>query len=418
MRVLVVGSGAREHALAWKLAAAAGVQSVWTAPGNAGTAEVGRNLTRVAADDGTALSAAARSKAIDLAVIGPDDALAAGVADSLRAAGLAVVGPSAAEARLESSKAFCKSFLLRHGIPTAQAAVLHDPEELQRHLRSRTGPAVLKMDGLAQGKGVLVSDDGDALLRFGRAALARGALLAEEYLSGYELSLFLLLDGTRAVALPPCSDFKRAGTGDTGPNTGGMGAICPVPWVDAALAARIDREITRPTVRGLRQDGLLYRGVLYIGLMITRDGPRVLEFNVRLGDPEAQVLLPLLATDAGELLQAVATGTLSQVEVTCSSHSAVTVVVAAQGYPERYEKGLPVASLPAADRRGVVFHATTSRDGGTLRTGGGRSFAVTGLGEDLATAQANAYQLVRQVRFPGAWWRTDIGSRFLGPAPG
>jgi phosphoribosylamine--glycine ligase len=418
MRALVVGNGAREHALAWKLAAGASVQTVWIAPGNAGTAEVGRNLPEVAATDGDALSEAARKNAIDLAVIGPDDALAAGVADCLRAAGLAVVGPSATDARLETSKAFCKSFLLRHGIPTARATELHNPTELQAYLRSRSGTVVLKMDGLAQGKGVLVSNDQDALQRFGRAALARGTLLGEEYLRGYELSLFLLLDGTRAVALPPCSDFKRAGPGDTGPNTGGMGAICPVPRVDATLAARIEREITQPTVRGLQQEGLLYRGVLYIGLMITRQGPRVLEFNVRLGDPETQVLMPLLTTDLGELMQAVATGTLSRVEATCSKRSALTVVVAAAGYPGSYRKGLPVESLPpAADPRGVLFHATTARSGGTLRTGGGRSFAVTGLGDDLATAHANAYELVRQVRFPGAWWRPDIGTRFLTATP-
>jgi phosphoribosylamine--glycine ligase len=418
MRVLVVGSGAREHALAWKLAAGGGVQSVWSAPGNAGTAEVGRNLPEVAATDAGALSDAARRNGIDLAVIGPDDALAAGVADSLRAAGLAVVGPSTAEARLEWSKAFCKAFLQRHDIPTAEATELHDQAELEAHLRSRPGPVVLKMDGLAQGKGVLVSHHHADLLRFGRAALARGTVLAEECLRGYELSLFLLLDGTSAVALPPCSDYKRAGTGDTGPNTGGMGAVCPVPWVDAELAARIDLEIIQPTVRALQQDGLLYHGVLYIGLMITSDGPRVLEFNVRLGDPETQVLMPLLTSDAGELMEALATGTLSQVEVTCSNRSALTVVVAAQGYPENYEKGLAVESLPpATDPRGIVFHATTSRDGGSLRTGGGRSFAVTGVGADLATAHANAYELVRQVRFPGAWSRTDIGTRFLTPAP-
>ena len=417
MRVLVVGSGAREHALAWKLAAAADVQSVWTAPGNAGTAEVGRNLPEVSATDGEALSAAARRYAIDLAVIGPDAALAAGVAERLRAAGLAVVGPSATEARLESSKAFCKSFLRRHGIPTARATELRDTADLVAYLRSHPGPAVLKMDGLAQGKGVLVAADRDALLRFGRTALARGPVLAEECLHGYELSLFLLLDGSHCVALPPCTDFKRAGTGDTGPNTGGMGALCPVPGVNAELAARIDREITQPIVHGLRQDGLLYRGVLYVGLMITRDGPRVLEFNVRLGDPETQVLLPLLTTDPGRLMEALATGTLSRIDVTCSDRSALTVVVAAQGYPGDYEKGLAVESLPpAGDPRGIVFHATTTRSDGSLRTGGGRSFAVTGLGDDLAAAHANAYELVRQVRFPGAWWRTDIGTRFLTAA--
>ena len=418
MRALVVGSGGREHALAWKLAASGRVHEVWIAPGNAGTAAVGRNLPQVVATDPTSLVEAARRRAIDLAVIGPDDALAAGVAEELRAAGLAVVGPSTAEARLETSKAFCKSFLLRNGIPTAAATELRDPAELEAYLRSRTGPVVLKMDGLAQGKGVLESADTETLLRFGRNALATGTVLAEEYLRGYELSLFLLLDGTHAVALPLCSDFKKAGDGDTGLNTGGMGAVCPVPWVDAALAARIDAEITQPTVRGLQQEGLLYRGVLFIGLMITADGPRVLEFNVRLGDPETQVLLPLLNTDLGELMEAVATGTLQRVAVTFRAGSAVTVVVAAAGYPASYEKGLAVASLPAdGDRRGVVFHATTTGTGATLRTGGGRCFAVTGLGDDLATARAHAYELVRAVHFPGAWWRTDIGARFLAAAP-
>ena len=422
MRVLVVGSGGREHALAWKLAAGSRVAGVWIAPGNAGTAQVGVNLPGVAVTDPTAIVAAARRERIDLAVIGPEDALAAGVADRLRAAGVAVVGPSAAATRLETSKAFCKAFLQRHGIPTAAAHRLDHPGDLDAYLRANpdAGTIVLKMDGLAQGKGVLVAADRAQLLSFGRSALARGPVLAEEYLEGYEVSLFVLIDGERAVTLPLCSDYKQAYDGASGPNTGGMGSVCPVPWVDAALAAQIDAEVTQPTVRGLRREGLAYRGVLYIGLMVSADGPRVLEFNVRFGDPETQVLLPLLPADLAELLEAVATGTLHRVDDALDrpTRHGVTVVVAAAGYPGTYENGLTVEALPPAESAaGVTFHAATTRHSDVLRTGGGRSFAVTGVGDDLAAARANAYALVEQVRFPGAWSRTDIGRQFLAASP-
>ena len=418
MRVLVVGSGAREHALAWRLAASARVEEVLIAPGNAATGALGRNLPDVPQRDPVRVRDAARRHGVDLAVIGPEEALAAGVADLLRDDGVAVVGPSAHAARLESSKAFCKAFLLRHGIPAAAAREVRDQAALEALLSDHGGALVLKMDGLAGGKGVLESDDRAALLRFGTAALAGGPVLAEQYLHGFELSLFLLMDGNDACLLPICSDYKKARDGGAGPNTGGMGAVCPAPWVDDALAAELDAQIVQPTVRALRAEGLLYRGVLFIGIMVTAHGPRVLEFNVRLGDPETEVLMPLLATDPAELLWAVAAGSLADIPLSWRDQTAVCVVAAADGYPGRYRSGLPVASLPpSGDPRGEVFHAGTARHGGSLRTGGGRCFAATGLGSDVAHARANAYALLQEVHFPGAWWRTDIGAHLYNAPP-
>ena len=417
MRPLVVGSGAREHALAWKLAASPLVEQVLIAPGNAATADLGRNLPEVQPTDPAAVARAAREHGVDLAVIGPEDALAAGAADRLRDDAVAVVGPPAHAARLESSKAFCRGFLERHDIPAPGTWELRDATAMQRFLSSHSGDLVLKMDGLAQGKGVFESADRAALMRFGQDALARGPVLAQEYLHGYELSLFVLMDGSDVTVLPLCCDYKKAGNGNTGANTGGMGSVCPVPWVDGELTAAIDRRIVQPTVRGLRQEGLLYRGVLFIGLMVTDRGPYVLEFNVRFGDPETPALLPLLATDLAELLYAVATGSLPQAPVAWRPQSAVCVVAAAGGYPAAYRTGLAVQSLPApTDPRGAVFHAGTVSDGAALRTGGGRCFAVTGLGDDLTAARANAYALLEQLRFPGAWWRTDVGAHLPNTA--
>ena len=426
MRVLIVGSGAREHALAWRLARSPSVTAVVTAPGNAGTSQLGRNLEQVNADDPVAIVKAAELADADLVVIGPEDALAAGAADRVRTSGVACVGPSAKAAQLESSKAFGKRFLRDEGIPTAASTPATTAEELEALLEEAVGPGVVKWDGLSQGKGVLVSDDHAALREHGMRGLERGSLLVEEYQQGWELSQLLLLDGADAVRFPLCSDYKRAFDGDAGPNTGGMGCVCPVPAVSQALDERIDNEIVQPTLRGMRSRGLAYRGVLFIGLIVTADGPIVVEYNVRFGDPETQALMPLFTGDLGVALASAARGSLDPTQLSWSDDSAAVVVVAADGYPGKYAKGIRIDALPAdEDGVGMLFHASTTSDdrvgvGGSatpIATNGGRCFAATGLAPSLPGAVERAYRLARQVQFAGAWHRGDIGKRFLEAAP-
>jgi phosphoribosylamine--glycine ligase len=337
-----------------------------------------------------------------------------------------VVGPGSPAARLESSKAFSKSFMIRHSLPTAAAEEIADAAALEQRLRASPGARlVIKKSGLAGGKGVLESSDPDRLLEFGRGILPHDRLLVEEYLEGWEVSVFGLSDGRSHVVLPPCADFKKAGEADTGPNTGGMGAICPVPWVTPELMDRIIGEVVEPTYAALRAENLDYAGVLYFGLMITPSGPRILEFNVRFGDPETQVLVPMLPFDLGEAIAAIAdrslaglrlpgTGTPSQ-----EHGGALGVVVASRGYPESSEKGTLVKSLPTPEEGGaLLFHASTTMDSnGDIRTGGGRCFTVVGLGEDLRRAGEHAYAAASRVRFGGAWFRRDIGRKFMEDRP-
>ena len=417
MKILVLGSGGREHALAWKLAASSRVKRVFAGPGNAGTAQVGTNLPEVSLASFDTIDAACRQNRIDCVFVGPETPLADGVVDFLLSRRIAAIGPGRKAALLEASKAFSKAFLVRNNLPTASAEEFSETAAFERYVRSQAGRRlVVKKSGLAAGKGVLESADITELLAFGASILREDSLLVEEFLEGWEVSIFGLSDGKDFVVLPPCTDFKKAHDGDSGPNTGGMGSICPVPWVDETVTKSIRTRVVEPTYAALRREGLGYAGVLYFGLMITTGGPRVLEFNVRFGDPETQVLLPMLGTDLGELCEAMTTGRLAQVTPPASRPgAALGVVIAGRGYPESAEKGAVVAPIPVLpDAESVVFHASTVCDtAGRVRTSGGRCFTAVGMGRDLAEAAARAYTAANAVSFDGAWYRRDIGRKFM-----
>jgi len=416
VKAFVVGSGAREHALCWLLSKSACIDKVYAAPGNAGIAGLGQCFPDINPMDSNAVAASVRSYGADFVFIGPEAPCAAGLADGLAAQGISVIGPPQASARLESSKAFSKSFLFRHTIPTADARTFSSFPEFEEYIRRRGGEKlVVKQSGLAAGKGVRESDDTAELIGFGRRILTRDSLLVEEYLTGWEVSVFALSDGLDYKLLPACTDFKKAHDGDLGPNTGGMGSVCPVPTVDHDLWGRITREIVEPTFRGMNADGLNYKGVLYFGLMITVHGPKVLEYNIRFGDPEAQVLLPMIDADFGEVCRAMLEQKLGALDIRPKPGAALGVVVAADGYPGFYAKGIPVTGLPRTDEeRLLVFHASTGSDAaGVVRTGGGRCFTVVGRGDDLAQASEIAYRYTSQVKFKGAWFRSDIGKIFI-----
>jgi phosphoribosylamine---glycine ligase len=399
VRVLIVGSGGREHALAWKLSRVATGTELHAAPGNPGVASLGE-CHPVRADDAEGLLALARAIGIDLAVIGPEGPLVAGIADELRHAGIAVFGPSAAAARIEGSKSFAKEVLEAAGVPTARALPVARP------------PCVVKADGLAGGKGVFVcrtQDELDAAL--GAASALGGPLLIEELLEGDEISLFVLTDGRHLIPLAAARDYKRAGDGDTGPNTGGMGAFSPVPGVGTAELTELVERVHQPVLDELAGRRTPFVGLLYAGLMLTDDGPRVLEFNCRFGDPETQVVLPLIEGDLLEALAAAAAGDLRGAALETGSRAAVTVVVAADAYPERGDAGSPIAGTDEAEALGaLVFHAGTALRGGRLVTSGGRILNVTGVAEDLERARALAYDAAGRISFEGARYRLDIAA--------
>ena len=423
MRILVVGSGAREHALAWKLSREPGVSDVVCAPGNAGTRQVARRYPLDVADPAAVL-ALAEAEAVDLTVIGPELPLALGVQNLFAARDRLLFGPSRVAAQLESSKAFAKDFMARHAVPTARFRVCERADEALAVVAGREFgfPVVIKADGLAAGKGVTVAPDGaaaeqavrDAMLdhRFGEAG---HRVVIEECLVGEEASFFAICDGHQALALPAAQDHKRAFDGDTGPNTGGMGALAPSPLVTPEIGRRIEREIVRPVLEGLAREGHPYRGFLYIGLMITDEGPRVIEFNVRLGDPEAQVVLPMVRDELAPLLVAAARGALETTSCDQTREPHVGVVLASGGYPGAYETGAAIAGLDdAAAIEGVlVFHGGTGVRNETVVTTGGRVLTVVARGVDFAEAIKCAYAAEAQITFARKHVRTDIGRKAL-----
>ncbi len=412
MRVLVIGAGGREHALVLGLARDPGVTELHAAPGNPGMAATA-TLHDVDPVDPAAVAALATRLAADLVVVGPEAPLVAGVADAVRGAGVAAFGPSRAAARVEGSKAFAKQVMAAADVPTAMAHVCADQAETEAALDAFGPPYVVKEDGLAAGKGVVVTEDRETALAHARAC---DRVVVEEYLDGPEVSLFAITDGTTVYPLQPAQDFKRAYDGDTGPNTGGMGAYSPLPWVAATLVDEVCDRVLVPTVRELARRGTPFAGLLYAGLALTGRGVRVVEFNARFGDPETQVLLPLLESPLGALLLAAAEGRLSEVtRPRWRDGAAVTVVVAAHGYPDRPRKGdevLGVADAEALDGVRVV-HAGTALDGDRLVTAGGRVLAVTAVGGSVADARARAYDGVARIRIDGAHHRGDIAEGVL-----
>ena len=419
MRILIVGAGAREHALAWKCASSARVESVIVAPGNAGTAREARvRNADVAAMDIPGLVALARAERIDLTIIGPEAPLVAGVVDAFTAAGLKCFGPRAAAAQLEGSKAFSKEFLRRHRIPTARHRTFTRASFDARYVMQHGTPIVVKASGLAAGKGVFIAETHEqalaaaAAMFAGEFGAAGDEVVIEEFLPGEEASFIVMADGAHALALASSQDHKRRDDGDRGPNTGGMGAYSPAPLVTPAAHARIMREVIEPAVHGLAAEGMPFTGFLYAGLMIAPDGtPNVVEFNCRLGDPEAQPLLMRLQSDLTELCAAALDGRLHEVEVKWDARAALGVVMAAAGYPGEVRSGDVIDGLDAAARLpGKVFHGGTRVDElGRVVTGGGRVLCAVGMGANVRAAQSEAYALVGAIGWPGAHYRRDIG---------
>ena len=427
MKILVIGGGGREHALVWKLAQSPHVSKIFCAPGNGGIAQAATCLP-IAADDAEGLLAAAEREGVDLTIVGPEAALAAGVVDRFAAAGRRIVGPTRAAARLETSKAFAKAFMQRHGIPTAKAVAVRSLDEALAVLDLHPLPVVIKADGLAAGKGVVVTGDRDEAREAARAMMQRrvfGAagdtVLIEECLQGMEATCMAFTDGKTVAMMPAAQDHKRAEDGDRGPNTGGMGAYAPTPFVTDEIAAVVRDRVMKPAIAGMAAEGHPYRGILYAGVMLTDRGPRVLEFNCRFGDPETQVVLPLLESDLVTVIEAIVSGALADTPVRWRKGAAVCVVMTAKGYPGDYQRGDAIAGLEtfegATASDAMIFHSGTARDGAHVITAGGRVLGVTGVGATIAAARDRAYAAVGRVSFPSAAYRSDIAVRAL-PAAG
>jgi phosphoribosylamine--glycine ligase len=418
MKILVVGSGGREHALAWKLAQSDRVQMVYVAPGNGGTARDAR-LVNVDMSDPAALADFVVAEHIALTLVGPEAPLAAGIVNLFRARGLKVFGPTREAAQLESSKDFAKAFMERHGIPTAKYQTFSDPVQAHAWIDANGAPIVIKADGLAAGKGVVVAmsleeahQAVDHMLSDNRFGDAGARIVIEEFLAGEEASFIVMCDGKNVLALATSQDHKRLKDHDEGPNTGGMGAYSPAPIVTPSMHARVMREIINPTIQGMAKDGIPYTGFLYAGLMIDAAGnPKTLEFNCRMGDPETQPIMTRLKSDFVTVLEHACNGTLDTVELEWDRRTAVGVVMAAAGYPDDPVKGDVIDGIPAETPESVTFHAGTRIVGGTLQTSGGRVLCVVGLGDSVKMAQKQAYETVEKIHFNGAQFRRDIGWR-------
>jgi phosphoribosylamine--glycine ligase len=419
MRVLIVGSGGREHALAWAISNSPLLTKLWVAPGNPGTATLAENVP-IGVLDISALTAFATENQVDLVVPGPEAPLVAGLADALQRAGIRCCGPAAAAAQLEGSKLFTKQLADAAGIPTAKWEVFTDPQAAREFIGRRGAPAVVKADGLAAGKGVVVAQTEaealaaiDAIMTEKSFGAAGETVIIEECLVGEEVSLFALCDGTDALLLGAAQDHKRVGDGDTGPNTGGMGAVSPPPGFGQAAQEAAMAQFIHPALAEMARRGSPFRGILFAGLMLTSDGPKLIEYNVRLGDPEAQTLLPRLRSDLLPALLAACDGELPHVSLMWRDVAAVTVVIAAHGYPGAYETGTPVGGLAAAQAvpHAAIFHAGTDVRDGVLVANGGRVLGVTATGPDIAAARQSAYAALGKIDFPGAVFRHDIGAR-------
>ncbi|MDR2502412.1 MAG: phosphoribosylamine--glycine ligase [Oscillospiraceae bacterium] len=415
MKVLVIGSGGREHAICTALAVSARVTGLYCAPGNGGIALVA-NCVPVAATDVSGVVDFAKNNAIDYVVVAPDDPLALGMVDALEEAGIRAFGPRKSAAIIESSKIFSKDLMKKYGIPTAKYAVFTDLGAAEDYIASQKAPIVVKADGLALGKGVVVAQSTEEALRAAREMMGGGKfgaagarIVVEECMTGPEVTVLAFADGKIVVPMLSSQDHKRAFDGDNGPNTGGMGAFCPSPNYTAALAVRCEREIFRPTLEAMSAEGRPFSGVLYFGLMLTPDGPRVIEYNARFGDPETQPILSMLDTDILDIFEAVTDGRLGELEIKWKSGAACCVVMASGGYPERYGKGFEISGLDNVPEDITVFHAGTKAENGKYYTNGGRVLGVTAHGADLPSAIARAYAGVAQISFENAHFRTDIG---------
>lgn len=423
MRILLLGSGGREHALAWKISQSPLCSKLLIAPGNAGTLSLGDNRA-ISVTDFPAIQKICIEEKVDMVVVGPEEPLVKGIVEFLRAdsllKNLMIIGPGEVGAQLEGSKAFAKAFMQRHSIPTAtyKEFTLENYDEGVAYLQAHTLPIVLKADGLAAGKGVLICETHEEalkgfeeMIRSSKFGEAGKKVVVEQFLKGIEISVFVLTDGQHYLVLPEAKDYKRIGVGDTGLNTGGMGAVSPVPFVNASLWTKIEERVIKPTIEGLAKDGIPYCGFVFIGFMIVGNEPYVIEYNCRMGDPETEVVIPRIKTDLVELLVAAAKGELQHKRIEADPRTACTVVAVSGGYPEEYKKGLPIAGLDSAGES-LVFHMGTTLKEGQVVTSGGRVFCVTSFAHNIPAAAALSFQAQQEIQFEGKYYRDDIGFEF------